>query len=143
MRVFIDFWKFQLSVNNLFYSPYSISIALWMTYAGARGVTEEQMADTLHFLLPQGSLHPAFNSLYLDLDSRSVGKQEDDPAAFRLKIANALWGQRGYHFLDEFTTVIAEKYGAGVAPLDFAGQPGRSRLEINGWVARERPGSQD
>ena len=123
--------------GNLFYSPYSISIALGMTYAGARGETEEQMSDTLHFLLPQGSLHPAFNSLYLDLDSRSGGKQEDNPAAFRLNIANALWGQQGYRFLDDFTTVIAENYGAGVTPLDFARLPGRSRLEINDWVARE------
>ena len=49
--------------GNLFYSPYSISLALAMTYAGARGETERQMADTLHFLLPQDRLHPAFNDL--------------------------------------------------------------------------------
>ena len=123
--------------DNLFYSPYSVSIALGMIHAGARGETKEQMADTLHFLLPQDSLHPAFNSLYLGLDSRSGGKREDDPAAFRLNVANALWGQRGYRFLDEFTTVIEENYGAGVTPLDFAAQPERSRVEINDWVARE------
>jgi serpin B len=37
--------------GNLFYSPYSISLALAMTYAGARGETAQQMADTLHFVL--------------------------------------------------------------------------------------------
>ena len=86
-----------LSTNdgNLFYSPYSISMALGMTYAGAGGETERQMADTLHFLLPQDTLHPAFNTLYLDLDSRSGGKKDKDPAAFRLNIANALWGRQG------------------------------------------------
>jgi serpin B len=37
--------------GNLFYSPYSISLALAMTYAGARNETAEQMADTLHEFL--------------------------------------------------------------------------------------------
>src|SRR5437870_9158912 len=45
--------------GNLFYSPYSLSLALAMTYAGARGNTEQQMARTLHFTLPQSQLHPA------------------------------------------------------------------------------------
>jgi len=39
--------------GNIFYSPYSISLALAMTYAGARGQTEEQMADTLHSSFPR------------------------------------------------------------------------------------------
>ena len=47
--------------GNLFYSPYSISLALAMTYAGASGDTEDQMADTLQFLLSQEKLHSAFN----------------------------------------------------------------------------------
>ncbi len=51
--------------GNLFYSPYSISLALAMTYAGARGETESQMARTLHYTLPQDRLHPAFNQLDL------------------------------------------------------------------------------
>ena len=125
------------SDGNLFYSPYSISIALGMTYAGARDETESQMADTLHFGLPQGTLHPAFNTLHLDLDSRSGGKQDNDPSAFRLNIANALWGRQGYQFLDEFTTVVGENYGAALRPTDFVGQPEKSRLRINNWVADE------
>ena len=123
--------------GNLFYSPYSISIALGMTYAGARGETERQMADTLHFDLPQTTLHTAFNTLYLDLESRSGGAKDNDPSAFRLNIANALWGQRGYRFRDEFTTVIAENYGTEVQPTDFVGQPEESRIRINDWVASE------
>ena len=121
--------------GNLFFSPYSISISLGMTYAGARGETEKQMTDTLSFLLPQDRLHPAFNTLHLDLDSRGGGTQNNDPSAFRLSIANALWGQQGHHFLDEFTTVVAENYGARVRPTDFLEQPEESRLRINDWVA--------
>ena len=126
--------------GNLFYSPYSISMAMGMTYAGASGETERQMADALHFLLPQDTLHPAFNTLYLDLDSRSGGKKDKDPAAFRLNIANALWGRQDYRFLDEFTTVVGENYGAGVTPTDFVGQPEESRLRINDWVSNETEG---
>ena len=35
--------------GNLFFSPYSISTALAMTYAGAKGRTQEQMAQVLCF----------------------------------------------------------------------------------------------
>ncbi len=121
--------------GNLFYSPYSISLALAMTYAGARGETECQMSDTLHFTLPQADLHPAFNALDLELASRSGGEQGRDDEGFQLSIANSVWGQEGYEFLDEFLNVLAESYGAGVRPTDFQGAPEESRLKINDWVA--------
>ena len=85
--------------GNIFYSPYSISLALAMTYAGARDSTEKQMADTLHFTLPQGRLHPSFNSLDQELASRGQGAKGKDGKGFRLNIVNALWGQKGYEFL--------------------------------------------
>ena len=59
--------------GNLFYSPYSISVALAMTYAGARNETAQQMADTLQFMLAQDRLHPAFNWLDAELASRGEG----------------------------------------------------------------------
>ncbi len=121
--------------GNLFYSPYSISQALTMTYAGAMGETEIQMADTLQFLLPQGKLHPAFNALDLDLASRGKGAEDGEGEGFRLNIANAVWGQRDYEFLGEFLDVLAESYGAGVRPADFMGSPEESRVAINDWIA--------
>ena len=121
--------------GNLFFSPYSISLAIAMGYAGARGETERQMADTLRFLLPQDRLHPAFNNLDLQLASRQGGTQGRDEAGFRLNIVNAFWGQRSYEFLEAFLDVLAENYGAGVRPVDFVGAPEESRLTINDWVA--------
>ncbi len=122
--------------GNLFFSPYSISLALAMTYAGARGETQRQIADTLHFLLPQDGLHSAFNDLDLRLASRGGGTSDgDDNGGFQLNIANAVWGQRDHEFLEAFLDVLAENYGASVRPVDFVGAPEESRLMINDWVA--------
>jgi serpin B len=121
--------------GNLFYSPHSISVALAMTYAGARGDTAEQMADTLEFLLEQERLHPAFNWLDVVLASRGEGAQGKDGEGFRLNIVNAIWGQKDYSFLTEFLDVLAENYGAGLRILDFINETEKSRLAINDWVS--------
>ena len=65
-----------------------------MTYAGARGETERQMSNALHFILSQDKLHPAFNALDLQLASRGEGGSGQDGKGFRLNIANAIWGQQ-------------------------------------------------
>jgi serpin B len=126
--------------GNLFYSPYSISIALVMTYAGARSETERQMSETLHFTLPQERLHPAFNALDLELASRGKGAVGKDGRPFRLNIANSIWGQLGYSFLPAFLDVLAINYGAGLRLLDFANAPEASRLTINEWVSKQTEG---
>jgi serpin B len=123
--------------GNLFYSPYSISMALAMTYAGARGDTEAQMADTLHFLLPQDRLHPAFNSLALELASRGEGAKGKDNEGFRLHIVNAIWGQKDFPFLSAYLDLLAENYGAGLRVLDFMKAPEQSRVTINDWVSEQ------
>ncbi|MBA7656497.1 hypothetical protein ES703_64423 [subsurface metagenome] len=121
--------------DNLFYSPYSISLALAMTYAGARGETEEQMANTLHFTLEDNRLHPAFNWLDIELASRGKGAKGKDDEGFRLHIVNAIWGQKDYEFLSEFLDLLAENYGAGLRILDFMKAPEQSRITINKWVS--------
>jgi serpin B len=121
--------------GDLFYSPHSISVALAMTYAGARGETAEEMATTLRFLLEQDTLHPAFNWLDAELASRGEGAQGKDGEGFRLNIVNAIWGQEDYEFLSEFLDVLAENYGAGLRILDFINETEESRLAINDWVS--------
>ena len=132
--------------GNLFYSPFSISQALAMTSTGARGETLSQMETTLHHRLAQSSLHPAFNALDRTLASRgqAPGGAPNDAGEvgqhFRLNIANAIWGQDGYHFLPDFLDVLAANYGAGMMAADFAGAPDEARVRINDWVAEETEG---
>jgi serpin B len=126
--------------DNLFYSPYSISVALAMTYAGARGETAQQMADTLQFMLEQERLHPAFNWLDGELASRGEGAEGKDGEGFRLNIVNAIWGQKDYEFLSDFLDVLAENYGAGLRILDFIMETEASRLAINQWVSDQTEG---
>ncbi len=121
--------------GNLFFSPYSISLALAMTYAGARGETEQQMADTLHFTLPQNQLHPVFNSLDIELAHRGESAKGKDGKGFRLNIVNAIWGQKSFKFLTEFLDILSENYGAGLRLLDFITAPEESRIKINKWVS--------
>ena len=117
--------------KNLFYSPYSISVALAMTYTGARGETERQMTDTMHYRLSQNKLHNALNGLDLELASRGKGGD-----GVQLNIANAIWGQAGYRFAPDFLDVLALNYGAGMQSVDFVEAPEESRMVINDWVAK-------
>lgn len=114
--------------GNLFFSPYSVSTALGMTYAGARGETAEEMAKALHFTLPQDRLHTAAGA-QIDLFNGVDGK----PRGYKLAIANALWGQQGFVFKPEFLKLNDEAYGAGVTFLNF-GDAERARTTINTWV---------
>lgn len=122
--------------GNLFYSPYSISLALAMTYAGARGETERQMAQTLHFSLPQEQLHPAFNMLDLNLRPLEQKPASQDEQPFQLNIANSLWGHKDFDFLPQFLDTLAENYGAGMYRVDY-GQPDVARQRINRWVEEQ------
>ena len=125
------------SEGNLFFSPYSISLALAMTYAGARGDTERQMADTLHFNLAQDRLHSAFNALELSLTDQTMDDDVEDSDGFLLNVANSVWPQEGYGFLPEYLDTLALNYGEEARPLDFRGDPNAATDRINDWVAEE------
>jgi serpin B len=122
---------------NLLFSPYSVSQALAMTYAGAEGETATQMAETLGFTLPQPLLHAVFSNLNTDLITRGNGEANEDEGevARALRIANRLWGEQTYPFSPVYTAELERYYGAGLQPTDFAGAPEEARGEINDWVA--------
>ncbi len=119
--------------ENLFYSPYSISLALAMAYGGARGETEQEMAEALQFTLSQERTHPAFDALDLAITSR---EQE----GIELNVANAFWGQRGYSFLQDYIDLLAKNYGAELRLLDFQSTPDACRVHINDWVTEKTEG---
>ena len=124
--------------GNVIFSPYSISLAFSLAYAGARGETETEMAETLNFL-PQETQHPAFNVI----ESRMSGLGKKDgggsSSPFRLNVANSAWGQEGFRFEQAYLKTLAEHYGAGMRSVDF-GQPDRASEKINTWVEDETEG---
>ena len=132
--------RLRAEPGNLFYSPHSMSIALAMTWAGARGETEQKMAEAMRFTLPQAQLHPAFNALDQALASRGQGAQGKDGQGFRLNIANALWGQIGYTFEAPFLDTLGLNYGAGMRVVDFVDGPAQALDLINGWVEERTEG---
>lgn len=120
--------------KNLFYSPYSISVALAMLYAGARDSTESEMAATLHYL-SQDLTHPAFNRIALDLATRGQNVDAESGAdRFRLNVVNDAWGQIGYQFLPSYLDTLALNYGAGVRLVDFFQDSEGARQQINEYI---------
>jgi serine protease inhibitor len=116
--------------GNLFLSPHSISTAVAMTYAGARGNTATQMAHVLHFPLEPERLHPALAEL------ASSVKAAGADSRCTLHLTNALWGQQGYGFLDEFLALNRKHYDAAFREVDFVRETEQARQTINTWVAQ-------
>jgi serpin B len=113
--------------GNLFFSPLSISTALAMTSAGARGETAEQMARTLHLSLGDADAHAAVGSLLRELC------EHGDSAKLELRLANALWVGKGYRIVADFRRLLAEQYAAEAREVDF-GVPAEACRLINSWV---------
>jgi len=132
--------ELSADAENVFFSPYSISLALAMTYAGAKGTTETQMGDVLHFNPTGQGIHPILNWLDLQLDERDQVSPPSEGDGFELSVANAVWGQEGYGFLEDYLDTLAVNYGAGLQLIDFTGNPEGSRITINDWVSDETGG---
>jgi serpin B len=127
--------------GNLFYSPFSISQAAAMLYAGADGDTAEQMQAVLHYGLPVAELASEFGEVNTALeDSVESTPEERREAAFQLSIANALWGQDGYPFADPYLRTLEGDFGSELRFVDFISAPDAARDEINEWVAENTEG---
>jgi serpin B len=114
--------------GNLFFSPYSITTALAMTYAGARGNTAKQISDVLRFSLEQKSLHQTFHQIEAQLNA--VKEKEN----IEFNVANGLWAQKDYRFLKEFFHLVTRYYNAELSYADFKMAYEAARQEINAWV---------
>ena len=114
--------------GNLFFSPYSISTALAMTHGGAREETAKQMAETLHFSLENEKLHSAFADMQSTLNALQRKRK------IQLNIANSLWPQDEYPFLEEYLKLTKRYYGTEITSVDYKRKPEDARKKINAWV---------
>jgi serpin B len=120
--------------KDIFLSPHSVSIALAMTYAGARAETAAEMRKALRFALSDERLHTGFGYLDLELARRGQGATGKDGKPFRLDVASSIWGQSGSSFEMPFLDTLAINYGAGLNVVDFVRETEKSRVAINRWV---------
>jgi serpin B len=120
--------------GNLFFSPFSISSALAMTYAGARGKTAEEMENVLYFDLKQEELHKGFSRVQSEIN------EAGESGGFELNTANSLWCQNDYEFLEEFLELTRKYYEAAIHKADFENATEKARVAINSWVEEKTNG---
>jgi len=126
-RFALDFYsKIKEEEENIFFSPYSLSVALAMTYEGARNKTEEEMRNVFYFPKEDSFRRQS----YLSLDSWLTREETEH----ELNIANALWAQKDFPFLQEYFDIITAYYQGLIENLDFIKDPEGSRIKINKWV---------
>lgn len=131
-RFALDLYRDLASADsevNIFISPWSLSTALGMAWAGARGATADEMAQALHFPFDQTATHPLFGELIENVNAF----QEDGKLV--LHTANALWPAAGHEILPEYSSILQSEYGAHAESLDFLNNTEGSREHINEWVS--------
>ena len=120
--------------GSLFFSPYSLSAALAMTYAGARGETQRQMVKTLHFTAQAELIHASFKAL-----AESV-RQAAQSQGISLRLANSLWPQVQHPFREDFLALLGNAYAAQAEAVDYIGDYEDARKRINAWVEAQTGG---
>jgi serine protease inhibitor len=120
--------------GNLFFSPFSVSTALTMTYAGASGITATEMAAVLHLDPSDEGIHSSYSTLLRGLEWNSG----EDP--YQLNIVNRLWAKRTAEFLDPFLRALSDGYDAGAEEVPFESDPNRAARTINAWVDKSTNG---
>jgi serpin B len=143
----VDLYRAQAhGDDNLLLSPYSIQIALAMTYAGADGETHAEMQRMLHFPADESALHESFGALAQELAQaakKSVeavkrAKEYGGPSTpIEFALANRLFAQRGYDFRPPFLTLLKERYNAPLDEMDFKKDQESARAAINHWVEKQ------
>uniref|UniRef100_A0A8C2CPH8 Serpin domain-containing protein n=1 Tax=Cyprinus carpio TaxID=7962 RepID=A0A8C2CPH8_CYPCA len=119
------------SSKNVFYSPISISSALAMVTLGAKGNTAAQMFQVISHLciFMVNQIHSSFNKLMSELNKPG--------APYVLSIANRLYGEQSYQFVEKFLNDAKRYYQAGLEEVDFKKKSEAARVNINKWVERK------
>lgn len=129
--------------ENALLSPYSIQTALAMTYAGADGVTRDEMARVLHFPKDETEMHSSFSTLsetLKDIATKSTKyvernkEQGNNRTPITLRVANRLFGQSGYEFRTAFLDLAKSNYSAPFETIDFEKNSAAELKRINEWV---------
>lgn len=121
--------KYKSKDGNIFFSPYSISSAIAMTYEGARGKTADEIRSVFHFPKDDSLRRESFLKIN-DLINKKDKK-------YTLHTANALWAQEDYKFLEDYFNLVDKYYGGKATNLDFINETEKSRLIINSWVEEQ------
>ena len=121
------FAKLRAQKGNLAISPLSLSTALTMTWAGARGETAEQMKKVLH---QSGTIEQA-----LLLNGKVLAMYRDPELKVTLSIANRLFVEKAYALKPSYIDIMGTTFGAPVEPVDFSNDFEASRQHINAWIA--------
>uniref|UniRef100_A0A3Q2CJG2 Serpin B6 n=1 Tax=Cyprinodon variegatus TaxID=28743 RepID=A0A3Q2CJG2_CYPVA len=133
------------STANIFFSPFSISAALAMLMMGARGNTASQISEVRLFtssglLCPQClEIQDCQNDVH-NLFSKLLGKLNQPGAPFDLSVANRLYGDQSYSFLQEFLTETRSYYNSEMESVDFRTSFEEARVKINSWVEEQTKG---
>jgi len=126
----IDFYK-QIAIEekgNIFFSPFSLSAAMGMTYAGAKGVTQEQICQVFHFAANNDKFHIQLGNTIKQINSKA--------GAIQLKVVNNLWAEKTYPFTKPYTKLMSTAYLATIKPMDFINKFEESRLLINANILK-------
>ena len=142
----LDLHRQMPKTGNVCLSPYSIQSALGMTYLGASGVTQEEMARVLRFSTDKAVLGESFAALNEALEEArensakevEQSKKYGGPAeALKLSVANRLFGQKGYEFRETFLSGVKSHFGAPMELMNFMKDHAGATREINDWVEKQ------
>ncbi len=130
--------------GNLLLSPYSIQMALAMTYAGADGDTHAEMRRVLHFGAAEDALHGSLASLSDDLTNIAAesakrigdGKRGGPATPIEFNVGNRLFVQKSFELRQPFVDLTRDRYHAPVESIDFT-QGEAARARINAWVEEQ------
>ena len=121
--------------ENIFFSPFSISSVVAMTYEGAKGKTAEEIQSVFHFPADTKVLREDYQNIYNIINRDSTLSNKD--VVYKLNTANALWVQKDYKLLESYVSLIKKYYNGEIQNLDFINNAKQAVITINSWVEKK------